>query len=443
MIVMGIVIGSGIFLTTGIMAKSLPSPGLILLAWIIGGILSMAGAMAYAELGAAMPQTGGQYIYLKEAYGSLSGFLFGWTMFLVYQTGSIAALAVAFAEYFGYFFPSLSTSRIIFSTAFTIFNHSFQYSLSAGQIVGIVVIILLSLLNFIGLVLGSIIQNILTILKIGALVVMVGLGFIIGKGRDIEFYFAPAEFSLSNLIMGFGVAMIAIIWAYDGWNNVNFAAGEIKNPKRNLPLALILGISGITALYIAVNYIYLYALPIDEMIGVIRIAEKAATVLFGGIAASLISAAVMISILGSLNGTILTGPRVYYAMAIDSLFFKRVANVHPRFRTPAFSIFLQAAWACFLTLSGTFEQLITYVIFVTMIFYIAATASVFTLRKKYPNLSRPYKTWGYPLVPLLFIIALSVIVINTLINKPVESIAGLSVVVIGIPVYYYWKSKKR
>jgi APA family basic amino acid/polyamine antiporter len=308
--------------------------------------------------------------------------------------------------------------------------------------VGIVVIIVLSLFNFIGLVLGSIIQNILTILKIGALVVMVGLGFIIGKGRDIEFYFAPAEFSLSNLIMGFGVAMIAIIWAYDGWNNVNFAAGEIKNPKRNLPLALILGISGITALYIAVNYIYLYALPIDEMIGVIRIAEKAATVLFGGIAASLISAAVMISILGSLNGTILTGPRVYYAMAIDSLFFKRVANVHPRFRTPAFSIFLQAAWACFLTLSGTFEQLITYVIFVTMIFYIAATASVFTLRKKYPNLSRPYKTWGYPLVPLLFIIALSVIVINTLINKPVESIAGLSVVIIGIPVYYYWKSKK-
>lgn len=443
MLVMGIVIGSGIFLTTGIMAKSLPSPGLILLAWIIGGILSMAGAMAYAELGAAMPQTGGQYIYLKEAYGSLSGFLFGWTMFLVYQTGIIAALAVAFAEYFSYFFPSLSTNKIIFSTAFTIFNHSFQYSLSAGQIVGIVVIILLSLFNFIGLVLGSIIQNILTILKIGAIVAMVGLGFIIGKGGDIEFYFAPAGFSLSNLIMGFGVAMIAIIWTYDGWNNVNFAAGEIKNPKRNLPLALILGISGITALYIAVNYIYFYALPIDEMIGVIRIAEKAATVLFGGIGASLISAAVMISILGSLNGTILTGPRVYYAMAIDSLFFKRVANVHPRFRTPAFSIFLQAVWACFLTLSGTFEQLITYVIFVTTIFYIAAAASVFTPRKKHPDLSRPYKTWGYPLVPLLFIIALSVILINTLIIKPVESIAGLSVVVIGIPVYYYWRSKKR
>ena len=237
--------------------------------------------------------------------------------------------------------------------------------------------------------------------------------------------------------------MIAVIWTYDGWNNINFAAGEIKNPKRNLPFSLIIGVLGVTAIYVAVNYIYLYALPIGEMTGVVRVAEKAATFLFGGIAASLISAAVVISTFGALNGTILTGPRVYYAMAKDNLFPKRVAEVHPRFRTPGFSIFIQAIWSCLLTLSGTFEQLITYVTFVTIIFYIAAVASLFTLRKKRPDLPRPYKTWGYPIVPFLFIAALLGLLINTLVNKPVESIAGLSIVVIGIPVFYYWRRRNK
>lgn len=305
------------------------------------------------------------------------------------------------------------------------------------------VIILLSFFNFIGLVFGSTIQNIVTILKIGSLVAIVGLGFIIGKGGSIEFSFVPSGLSVSSLIMGFGIAMIAVTWAYDGWNNVNFVAGEIKNPKRNLPFSLILGVLGVTAIYVAVNYIYLYALSINEMTGVVTVSEKAATALFGVPAASLISAAVVISTFGSLNGTILTGPRVYYAMAKDNLFFKRVADVHPRFRTPGFSIFIQAVWACLLTLSGTYEQLFTYVTFVLIIFYIAATASVFTLRKKYPDLPRPYKTWGYPVVPLLFIITLSGLLINTLVKKPAESIAGLGIVVIGVPVYYYWTRKYK
>lgn len=443
MIVMGIVIGSGIFITTGIMAKSIPSPWLILVAWLAGGILSLAGALAYAELGAAMPQTGGQYIYLREAYGPLIGFLFGWTLFLVYQTGSIAALAMAFAEFLGFFSTHLSTSTILFSEKFTILNHSFQYSLSSGQIVAIFVIVLLSIFNFIGLVFGSIIQNILTSLKTVVLLAIITLGFVLGKGVSINLFHSPSGFSASDLLMGFGVAMIAILWAYDGWNNINFTAGEIKNPKRNLPLSLILGILGVTALYIAVNFLYLYAMPMKEMIGIVRIAEKATSSLFGGFAASIVSIAVMISVLGSLNGTILTGPRVYYAMAKDNLFFKRVAHVHSRFRTPAYSIFLQALWACFLTLSGTFEQLFTYVIFAAIIFYIAATASVFTLRRKYPNLNRPYKTWGYPVMPLLFIIALTGLLVNTLAHKPVESLAGLVVVLTGIPVYFYWRRRGR
>jgi len=441
MIVIGIVIGSGIFLTTGIMAKSIPSPGLILLAWTVGGILSLAGALTYAELGAAMPEAGGQYIYLREAYGPASGFLFGWTMFLVYQTGSIAALAVAFGEYFGYFFPTLSTTEFAFSTTIKIFSYSFPYSLSMGQIVAVTVIVLLSFFNFIGLVLGSVIQNIFTVLKIGALVAIVVLGFILGKGGGAKITFTSGSVNLSTLIMGFGVAMIAVIWTYDGWNNLNFAAGEIKNPKKNIPYSLVLGVLGVTALYMLVNYMYFYALSIDEATGVVRIAEKATASLFGGIAPSLISAVVIISTFGALNGVILTGPRVYYAMAKDRLFFKKVAEVHPRYRTPGFSIFIQAIWACLLTISGSYEQLFTYVTFATLIFYIFAAASVFTLRKKRPDLPRPYKTWGYPVIPLLFILAMVGLLVNTVINKPVESIAGMGLVLIGLPAYYYWRKK--
>ena len=443
MIVIGIVIGSGIFITTGIMAKSIPSPMLILLAWVVGGILSLAGALTYAELGAAMPDAGGQYVYIREAYGPMSGFLFGWTLFLVYQTGVIAALAHAFAVYLGYFFPSLSTANEFFSTSVTLFKHTFHYHLSTGQIMGIGLILLLSILNYLGLALGSLIQNIATSIKILTLLAIVVLGIIIGKGGRIELTAVFSGMSFSSLLMGFGVAMIAVIWAYGGWNNLNFVAGEIKNPKRNITLALFFGVSIITLLYVAVNYVYLYALPMSEMVGVVRIAEKAGTALFGGAAASLISAAVVISTFGALNGVILAGPRVYYAMAKDKLFFKRVAGVHPRFRTPGFSILIQAAWAILLTVSGSFEQLFTYVTFVMIIFYIAAVASVFTLRKKYPDLPRPYKTWGYPVMPFLFIIALIGLLINTLINKPVESLAGLGIVAIGIPVYYYWRRKAR
>lgn len=441
MLVIGIVIGSGIFLTTGIMAKSIPSPLLILLAWFVGGLIALAGALTYAELGAAMPQAGGQYVYLREAYGPLSGFLFGWMMFLVYQTGSIAALAVAFAEYFGYFFPGLATTKFIFSTTIPVFHHSIPYSISMGQLVAVAIIILLSLFNFVGLVLGSIIQNITTVLKVGTLIAIVALGFIMGKGGQIEYSLAATGFSLSKLLMGFGVAMIAVIWTYDGWNNINFAAGEIKNPGRNLPLSLILGTLGVTVLYVAVNYIYLYALPMSQLSGVVRVAEKAATVLFGGMAASFISAAVVISTFGALNGVILTGPRVYYAMAKDNLFFKRVAKVHPRYRTPGVSIFIQAVWACLLTLSGTYEQLFTYVTFAAIVFYIVAATSVFTLRKKYPELPRPYRTWGYPWLPVIFIFALIILLVNTLVSKPVESFAGIGIIALGFPAYLYWKKK--
>lgn len=441
MVMVGIVLGSGIFLTTGIMAKTIPSASLILLAWIVGGLLTMTGALTYAELGAAMPEAGGQYVYVREAYGPFFGFLFGWILFLVYMTGSIAALAAAFAEYFGYFFPSLSTNRIIHSTAISAFNHTYQYSLSMGQVVAVVVIILLSVINFLGVGFGKTIQNIFTVVKIATLLVFISLGFTIGKGASVEFSLNPTGLGFSQLVIGFGIALVAVGWAFDGWNNVNFIAGEIKNPKRNLPYALILGTVGITILYVLTNYIYLYALPMNEMTGVVRIAEKASTALFGGAAAALISAAVIISTFGALNGSILVGPRVYYAMAKDNLFFQRVASVHPRFRTPAFAILIQAVWSGILTLSGTFEQLLTFVMFVSIMFWIAGAASLFTLRKKYPDLPRPYKTWGYPVIPIVFIVASLGILLNTLIEKPVESLAGVGLTAIGIPVYFFWRKK--
>ena len=417
MMMVGIVIGSGIFLTTGIMAQSIPSAGLILLAWIDGGLLTLAGALTFAELGAAMPEAGGQYVYLKKAYGPLFGFLFGWILFLVAMCGSIAALSVGFAEYLGYFFPALSTQNFLVTTKL--------FSLSAGQVVAMLVIVILSLINYIGVGFGKTIQNIFTISKIAAILILIIAGFFLGKTTAIHLNFSSTGLNWSQLIAGFGIALIAVSWAFDGWHNINYVAGEIKNPSRNLPLTLFFGTLIITVLYILVNIVYFLALPIREITGVVRIAEKATTVMFGNTGASFLSAAVIISIFGALNGAVFVGPRVYYAMAKDRIFFRKVAQIHPRFKTPGFAIIIQAIWSCFLTATGTYEQLFTFVIFVTILFWVAGAASVFTLRKKYPDLHRPYKTWGYPFVPIIFIIAAGSILVTSLFNRPVESLAGL------------------
>jgi APA family basic amino acid/polyamine antiporter len=423
MIVVGIVVGAGIFVTTGFMAKSIPSAGLILLAWVIGGLLTLAGALTYAELGAAMPEAGGQYVYLREAYGPLVGFLFGWICILVYLSGVIAYMSLAFAEYASYFFPFL-TPRMFAPTA-------------------IAVITVLSIINFLGLLLGKTVQNIVTIIKIGTIVVFITTGLAIGKGTPIDFSLNPTGLSLSALVMGFGVALVTASVAYDGWNNVTFVAGEIKNPKRNLPLALVAGTGAITILYLLMNTVYLRALSIDEMAGSLTIAEDATKALYGTAATGLVSAAVLISIFGGLNGVILAAPRVYYAMARHGLFFQRVGRLHPRYRTPGFAILIQAVWASVLTMTGTVEQLITFVMFVGVAFWALTAAAVFKLRKKRPELPRPYKTWGYPVVPMIFILASLGILINTLISRPVESLAGVTLTVIGIPAYVYWKRRSH
>ena len=438
MMMMGIVIGSGIFLTTGIMAQAVPSAPMILLAWLLGGLLILAGALTYAELGVSLPEAGGQYVYLREAYGHLYGFLFGWKMFLVNMTGSIAALGVAFAEYFGAFFPSLSTREIVFSTEIS----GLTYTLSRGQLVAVVVILLLTAVNYVGVALGKTVQNVLTVVKIGTILVFIIFGFAFARGTAIDLSLNPEGWNFAPLITGFGLAFVSVFWAFDGWNNINYVAGEIKNPGRNLKFALIVGTLGITFLYFFTNIIYFLALPVDELKGVVTVAEHASSSLFGTTAAGLVSAMILISILGALNGAIFVGPRVYYAMARDGVFFKKVGGVHPRFKTPGFSLVFQAVWASLLALTGTFEQLFTFAMFAGILFWVLAAAAIFTLRKKRPGLPRPYKAWGYPVVPMIFIVALSGILLNTLFRRPVESLSGVALMVVGIPVYYLWKRKR-
>ena len=437
MIMVGIVIGSGIFLSTGIIAASIPSAGLILLAWVVGGLLTLAGAFTYAELGAAMPEAGGQYVYINKAYGELAAFLFGWIFFFAYMTGGVAFLALAFIEYLAFFFPGLSTDNPLF----TIGRGGF--SLSAGHLVGIGAISVLTLVNFLGVGLGKMVQNILTVIKIGTILVFVFLAFSIGKIQPMDITATAQDLSFGQAVMGFFVALVAVSWAYDGWNNVNFVAGEIKNPERNLTLALFAGTLIITLLYVVLNVVYLMSMPVSGIAGVYRVAEVSATALLGDQAAVFISAAVLISVVGALNANVLTGPRVYYAMAKDGLFFSSAARIHPRFKTPGFALLIQAIWSCVLLLSGNLEQIVTYSIFIAIIFWIVAAASLFTLRKKFPDLPRPYRAWGYPVVPILFILASVGILLNTLLEKPVESLSGLGMIAIGLPAYYFWKRRRK
>jgi APA family basic amino acid/polyamine antiporter len=429
----GIMVGSGIFMTTGVMALDLPSGPLLLLAWAVGGLLTLAGALAISELGAAMPEAGGQYVYLREAYGPLPAFLFGWLTLLVYQPGAIAAVAVGFAAFLGYFVPALGTENVLASVTL----EGRRFVLSAGQVVAATVILGLTALNVLGVRLGSNVQNVFTFLKLAALGAFVVFGFTMGTPAAPVLHGAAP--SSGATLAGFGVGVVAALWAYDGWINLTFSAGEIRDPARNLPRGLIFSTAIVTVSYLLVNAVYIRALPISEMQGVTRIAEKAATALFGATGASLIAAAVAVSTFGSTHGTILTGARVYYAMAKDRLFFTSAAAVHPSFNTPHVSLWWQGGWSAALALSGTYDQLFTYAMFAAILMYGGATAAVFTLRRKRPDLPRPYRTWGYPLMPLAYLGALVLLAANTVKERPLEALAGLLMLALGIPVHRFWR----
>ena len=435
LITVGGVVGTGIFLTTADMARALPHAGLILAAWALGGVLTLAGALTYGELGALFPRTGGQYHYLRAAFGPFWGFLFGWASLLVIMTGGIATLAVGFGEYLGFFVPFFSTGHVVMALTLG----AWHWNVSGGQLAAALAIALLTAVNVLGLREGTVLQNVVTVAKMGALLALGVLGLLAPLPPAAAAAAAPAL--PPGLMAAFGVAMISVLWSFDGWYGVSYMAGEMKRPQRDLPRALVAGTAAVTALYFLANLVYLRALPMAALAASGRVAESAATVLFGPWGARLVSAAVLVSTFGCLSSTILYAARVYMPMAEDGLFFRGLARVHPRYRTPVVCLAVQGVLATVQAFSGSYAQLYTYVVFIVFLFHAGTGAALFVLRRTRPDAPRPYRAWGYPWVPALFVLTSVALVANTLWEKPVESLGGLLLVGSGLPVYLWWRRR--
>jgi basic amino acid/polyamine antiporter, APA family len=431
-IVVGSILGTGVFLKTSTMSTLVGSPGMVLIIWVIAGLLSLAGALAYAELGSLMPDAGGEYVYLKEGYGGLWAFLYGWMRFWIGSPGSIAAYAVG---------------------AMTFLNAAVDLSFIGGRAsAAIIVIIVFSSINCLSVAFGGRLQSIMTGLKLLMIIgLSMGIFFFNKEGSISHFSESSPGFSGFAGWSAFGSAMIAALWAYDGWNNLPMVAGEIKDPQRNIPLSLGLGMLVILAIYCVANVAYFYALPFTEILtsnsdaypDALPVATKAAMTFLGQSGVTILSAAFVFSALGALNGSIMTGARVPYAMAKDGLFFKQLSNVNDATMVPVVSIIVQGIVSMLLALSGTFDQLTNYVVFSSWIFYAMVTGVVFVLRKRMPDAPRSYKTIGYPVVPVIFIIIAVLLLINTLMESPKESSIGLAFILAGIPVYYVFKKINR
>ncbi|HVN76149.1 MAG TPA: amino acid permease [Thermoanaerobaculaceae bacterium] len=434
LLTIGAMVGTGIFITTGDIAKSLPYPGLILLVWFLSGLLTLAGALTYAELGTMFPRAGGMYHFLREAYGPLPGFLYGWTCFLVIMSGGIAAIAVGFAEYLGVFLPFFSTQHVLLAVPVG----PWRWTLSGGQVAAAAAIAVLTVINYVGLKEGAWVQNLLTIVKIGAVVGFAALGFFAVPQAQAAVA-APAV--STGLVAAFGIGMIASLWSYDGWYGLALSAGEVRDPGRNLPRGLAWGTAAVIAMYMLLNVVYLRALPLAAMASTPRIGEDAAAALFGAGGARVVSLLVVVSAFGCLAATILYSARIYLPMAQDGLFFRALGDVQPRFRTPGHSLLAQGVWSIVLTVSGTYSDLYTYAMFAAVLFHVATGATVFVLRRTRPDMPRPYRVWGYPWVPVLFIAASGFLVVNTLAASPVASLWGLGLVALGLPAYAYWRRR--
>lgn len=451
-LVIGTMIGSGIFIVSADIARIVKSPGLMLIVWLISGVLTVIAALSYAELAAAMPKAGGQYVFLREAFGHLPAFLYGWTFFLVISTGITAAVSVAFAKFLGVFWPAISTTNILLNLGFV--------TVSTQQAVAMCVIALLTYANCRGVREGATIQNIFTFLKTLAVIGLVILGLTIGRNPEIAsanftnlFSGMPTGFDIATAI---GAAMVGSLFALDAWAYVCFAAAEVENPSKNLPRALLFGTGTVSLLYIIVNIAYMNVLPMfgtadgaDIMARGIqfasedRVATAVAQTILGGTGLFAIAGAIMISTFGCVNGNILMGSRMFYAMAKDGLFFKAVSKINPKTHVPVTALIVGAIWSCGLTLSGSYGQLLDYVIFATLIFYILTIIGLFILRKKQPDLPRPYKAWGYPWLPIIYIIAATLVSVDLLIYKPAYTWPGLIIVLAGVPVYYLRKLFSR
>ncbi len=447
-LVIGTVIGTGVFLKAAPMAQSVGTPTLVLLAWVAAGLLSLAGALTYAELGAMMPEAGGEYVYLRHSYGEASAFLFGWQRFIVAGSASIAALGAGFAIFLSRIVP---LDAVWARHDFTFLGQTINWQFGAQQIVAVAVILLLTAVNCLTVVVGGKVQSVLTVLKIAGIAVVIGGVFFAAPTASWSHLATPANTPQWSGFALFGTAMLAALWPYDGWNNMPMAAGEVQNPGRNIPRALILGMVAVMAIYCLMNLSYFYALPFSEVVtsnstqyrGALPVAAKAAQSFMGDYGARFLSIAFMISAFGALNGSILSNARVPYAMARNGMFFEKMGALSSSTHVPVFGLIVQAIWSCVLALSGTFDQLTDCLLFASWIFYGLVTSAVFVLRRKLPNADRPYKTFGYPVVPLVFVLVALWLIINTLFTKPVESVVGLALMALGLPLYFYFRASRK
>lgn len=486
MLVMGSMIGSGIFLVSADISRQVGSPALLIAAWLVTGFMTITAALSYGELAAMMPRAGGQYVYLRESLGPLWGFLYGWTLFLVIQTGTIAAVGVAFGKFLGVFFPSISSHNWIAGLHWVapkwhigpMVLGGMDVGLNTQNLIAILLVIALSIINIFGVKTGARIQNVFTSAKVAALLGLVLVGIVEGRNAvalAANFganFWRDAQGATPTLIAALtlvAVAQVGSLFSADAWNNVTFTAGEVINPKRNLPLSLALGTGTVIALYVACNFVYLNVLPLHGVCeaplsaGVCsapapdsatilkhgiqyatedRVATAALSQMFGGIGAYLMAAAILVSTFGCNNGLILSGARVYYAMSKDGLFFRAAGKLHPTYKTPAVSLMVQMVWICILCLSGTYGQLLDYVVFAVLVFYVLTIAGIFVLRRTRPDASRPYKAFGYPVLPLIYIAMAVFIDIVLLRYKPQYTWPGLIIVLLGIPVYFAWHARR-
>ena len=420
LIVIGTVIGSGIFLVPGaVLRQTGGSVGVALLVWLAAGVLSLLGALTYGEMGAAKPDAGGLYVYLRDALGPLPAFLYGWTMFFVMATGSCATLAVAFTNYLGQFvaLPPI-----------------------AGKAVSILMIFVVMVINVRGTRQGANVQGVATAIKVAAILVMSVLLIAVGHGFAATPALWPAQWN-GSLFAGIGLAMIGVLWAYEGWQYVTFSAGETKDPQRIFPLGIGVGTALLIGIYVIANIGYVAALGADGAMKSERIAAEAMGSLFGPAAGKVIAAIILVSMFSAANGLTLTAPRLFYSMSRDGVFFAKLAEVHPRFNTPAIAIVTSSVWAMILAATGTFEQLLTYVVFVGWIFYALGALAIFAYRRREPELYRPFRTPGYPVTPILFVLSAAAIVINTVVTQPRNVIFAIGLMVLGIPAYYMWRSR--
>lgn len=435
-IVVGTVIGSGIFLVPNTMIQRVGTVPLVFAVWIVGGLLSLAGALSYAELAAAMPEAGGEYVYLREAYGPLWGFLYSWTQMWVAKSGSIATLATGFFLYVGNFFPRLDI--VFYSLPLPLGPNGGPLEFRYGQLLAIALILGLAWLNYYGVKLGGEVQTAVTAVKVIliALIILAGLALGQAHGPDAV---PPVPLTFA----GFVAALVAALWAYDGWNNVSMVASEVRDPQRNLPRALIGGTAGVICIYLLANAAYFRVLMPSEVGASQRVAAQMMGRIVGGFGANAVSIAAMISIFAALNGSILSGSRVPYAAAREGYFFAPVGRVNPVHRTPGVSIIVLSLWSCLLVLSGKYDDLFNLVIFASWILYGMTAASVLVLRVKRPDLPRPYRTIGYPVVPLLFVLGAAILVASTFFDRRRESLMGVGLMAVGLPFYLHWKRKKN